>query len=282
MTVDAPLALPSQLHVEHDAWVVARAAGALDSLGADIGTRVGEGAALARVESAEQQLALERAEVERAVAERLALRARALSRAGGVTAADSDQAELALRRTTIALAEARRALALTRVTAPFAGVVSARRARPGQLVRVGDTLFRVTQAGPLLARVNVPEALALALRPGGRASVTVGGMRQATTATVLRLAPAVDGASGTREVVLRVEPRAGLLPGSAVLVGLGAGRRRALVVPRTAVSADGYALVVQDGRPTLRAVLTGDAVDGGRVEVLGGLAAGERVARVAP
>ena len=287
VTVDAPTALPSQLHVEHDAWVAARAGGTIEALAADIGTAVDAGATLAHVESADQQLALERAEVERAAAERLALRARALTRAGGVTAADSDQAELALRRTTIGVAEARRALALTSVTAPFAGVVVTRRARPGQLVRAGDTLFRVAQAGPLLARVNVPEALALSLRPGTVARVTsagrtTGATATGTTATVLRLAPAVDAASGTREVLLTVTPRAGLLPGSGVLVRLGAERRRALAIPRSAVSGDGYALVMQDGRPTLRAVLVGEALDGGRIEVLGGLAVGERVARVAP
>jgi RND family efflux transporter MFP subunit len=285
VTVDAPAALPSQLHVEHDAYVAARTGGTVEALLADIGTAVAAGATLARVENADQQLALERAEVERSAAERLALRARALTRAGGVTAADSDQAELALRRTTIALAEARRALALTSVTAPFAGVVSARRARPGQLVRAGDTLFRVTQTGPLLARVNVPEAMAAALRPGTAARITAAGTNGrsvTTTGVVQRLAPAVDAASGTREVVLRVTARDGLLPGSGILVRLGTERRRALAVPRTAVSADGYALVVQDGRPTLRAVLAGEALDGGRVEVLGGLVAGERVARVAP
>lgn len=283
VTVNAPVALPAQLHVDHDAWIAARAGGVLESLAVDLGSVVGAGATLARVESVDQELALERAQVDRAAAERLVLRARALTHAGGVTAADSDQAELAFQRSTIALAEARRALALTVVTSPFGGTVSARRARPGQLVRAGDTLFRVTQAGPLLARVNVPEALAAGLHPGSPARViaTARGARDAA-ATVLRLAPAVDAASGTREVVLQVGAGAGLLPGSGVLVRLGAEHRRALVVPRGAVSADGYALVLQEGRPTLRAVLAGEAIDGGRIEVLGGLAAGERVARSAP
>jgi RND family efflux transporter MFP subunit len=242
---------------------------------------VAAGATLARIESTDQRLTLERAEVEHAAAERLALRARALTRAGGVTPADSEVAEVTVRRTAITLAEARRALALTEVRAPFAGVVSARRARPGQLVRAGDTLFRVTQASPLLARVHVPEVLAAGLRPGAAARVVTPAGHQAT-ATVLRLAPAVDAASGTREMLLRVAPMPGLLPGSGVLVRLGANRRRALAVPRSAVGPDGYALVLQGGRATLRAVLAGDPLDGGRVEVLGGLTAGERVARVAP
>lgn len=282
VTVDAPVALPSQLHVERDAFVVARASGTIDAIGADLGSAVAAGTTLARIESADQRLGLERAELERAAAWRLAQRARELTRAGGVTPADSDLAEVALRRAEITLAEARRALVLTDVASPFAGVVSARRARPGQLVRSGDTLFRVTERGPLLARVHAPEALAATLRPGSVARVVAQAGRATSSATVLRVAPAVDAASGTREVVLRVAGREGLLPGSGVLVRLGAERRRALVVPRGIVTADGYALVLNDGRSTLRAVLLGDTLADGRVEVLGGLAAGERVSRPAP
>lgn len=281
VTVASPVALPSQLHVERDAFVAARTAGTVEALAADLGAHVAAGAALARIEATDQRLALERADVEHEAAERAALRARALTKAGGITPADSEAAEFTLRRATVALEEARRALALTEIRAPFEGTVSARRARPGQLVRAGDTLFRVTQAGPLLARVHVPEALAAGLRPGTAARVIAAGGR-ASAASVLRLAPAVDAASGTREVLLQVAPAAGLLPGSGVLVRLGADRRRALAVPRGAVGADGYALVLQGGRTTLRAVMLGDTLENGRVEVLGGLTMGERVARVAP
>ena len=45
------------------------------------------------------------------------------------------------------------------------------------------------------------------------------------------------------------------------------------------VSAEGYVLVVENGRTTLRPVTVGADVGGGRVEVLSGLASGERVAR---
>ena len=282
VTVDAPVALPSQLHVERDAFVIARANGTIDALGADLGSAIGAGATLARIESADQRLGLERAELEHAAAWRLAQRAHALTRAGGVTPADSDLAEVALRRAAIALAEARRALVLTDVVSPFAGVVSVRRARAGQLVRAGDTLFRVTERGPLLARVHASESLAAALRPGSAAGVVAQAGRATSSATVLRIAPAVDAASGTREIVLRVAAREGLLPGSAVFIRLGAERRRALVVPRDVVTADGYTLVLHNGRSTLRAVLVGDTLADGRVEVLGGLAAGERVSRPAP
>ena len=48
-TVDRPLSLPSQLYVEHDAAVVARSSGQVESIQADIGTRVAAGQLIARL-----------------------------------------------------------------------------------------------------------------------------------------------------------------------------------------------------------------------------------------
>jgi RND family efflux transporter MFP subunit len=281
VTVDAPVALPAQLYVERDAIVAARSAGTVDALFADIGTRVDAGAPLATIESTDQRIALERAEVALEDAASTAHRARALTRVGGVTGAESERTEIQLRQATLAVSAARRELALTRVTAPFAGVVSGRWARPRRLVAAGDTLFRVTESGPLLARVNVPEAPAASLRVGSAATVAgIGGSR--ADARVLRVAPAVDAGSGTREVVLRVVGGTALLPGSSVTVTIPGERRRVLAVPRAAVRDDGYVVVLQEGRALLRAVSVGADAGDGRVEVLGGLSAGERVARPAP
>ncbi len=276
--VDAPLSFPAQLHVERDVMVAARADGVLESLRVDLGSTVQDGAVLATVESEAQRLSAARAEATLDDAQRAVSRARALTGTGGVTAVELEAAELAVRRADLALAEARRELALTSVTAPFAGVVTARYVGPHRLVRAGDTLFRLTETGPLLARVRVPEAQAATLAVGAAAVVVAldGGK---TPARVVRLAPAVDAASGTREVVLTVERAGTLRPGSAVTVRLGAARRQALVVPRAVLGDDGYVLVVEDGRAVLRAVTVGADVGDGRVEVLAGLAAGERVRR---
>src|SRR5678815_5426367 len=124
-------------------------------------------------------------------------RARVMTKAGGVTIADSEQVEFQYRQADIARRKAHRDLELTRIVAPFPGVVTARYARPGRYVAAGDTLFRVTETGPLLARVRVPESGAAAMRVGDRA--TVAGVSGATVpATVQHAAPAYDAASGTR------------------------------------------------------------------------------------
>ena len=61
VSVDRPLTLPSQLYVEHDATVLARSSGVVESILADIGTRVAAGQPLARLESTDQEIALNKA-----------------------------------------------------------------------------------------------------------------------------------------------------------------------------------------------------------------------------
>ena len=279
-TVRTPLQLPAQLYVEHDAAVVARSAGVVDSVMAELGSRVTDGMTLARLENVDQELAVAQAEATYENVGRLVNRARVMTKAGGVTVADSEQVEFQYRQADLARRKAHRDLELTRIVAPFSGVVTARYARPGRFVAVGDTLLRVTESGPLLARVRIPEGSASTVHVGDQA--TVAGIAGATSrATVRHAAPAFDAASGTREVVLQLAVAGGLLPGATVTVRLGDQQRQALTVPREAVSSEGYVLVMQNGRTALRSVTVGADVGGGRVEVVSGLSPGERIARTA-
>jgi membrane fusion protein (multidrug efflux system) len=278
--VRTPLQLSAQLYVEHDAAVVARSAGVVDSVLAELGSRVSDGMMLARLENTDQELAAAQADATYDNAGRVVNRARVMTKAGGTTVADSEQFEFQYRQAEIARRKAHRDLDLTRIVAPFSGVVTARYARPGRFVSVGDTLFRVTESSPLLARVRVPEGSASTVRVGDQA--VVAGVSGATAkAVVLHTAPAFDAASGTREIVLRLATSGDFLPGANVTVRLGGQERQAVTVPREAVSPDGYVLVMQNGRTSLRSVTVGADVGEGRVEVVSGLSSGERIARAA-
>jgi len=279
-TVQLPLELQAQLYVERDAAVVARAQGTVDSLFVELGDRVSGGQLLARLESADQQIALASADAAYDNLDRVAKRAVALMRSGGTTIAYSEQVEFQLRQADIARRKARRDVELTRVTAPFDGVVTSRLVRPRRFVAVGETLFRVTESAPLFARVRVPESSARLVRIGEQATV-VGKNGERATATIVHSAPMIDAASGTREAVLRLTgANAGLVAGAGVIVQLASERQRIVSIPRAAIASDGYALVVQHGRSTLRAVTLGRDLGNGRVEVIDGLVPGERVARV--
>ena len=135
-----------------------------------------------------------------------------MTKAGGITVADSEQVELQYRQADLARRKARRDIELTKVAAPFGGVVTARYARAGRFVNVGDTLFRVTETAPLMARVRVPEATAASVHVGDHATVSNDDGATAG-AVVASAAPVIDAASGTREVVLRVSETSRLIPG---------------------------------------------------------------------
>ena len=281
VTVDVPLSLPAQLYVERDAAVYARSGGIVKSILVDLGSHVVAGQALARLESTDQEIALAQAREKVINTRQMVERQRELSAARAGTAAESERAEFEHREAALALQKAQRDYDLTRIVAPFAGVVTARAARLHRLVSAGDSLFRITALRPVLAAVRVPELSAASIELGTEAEVVGSGGTKAR-AKVVRASPVLDAGSGTREMILQLTGKVDLIPGSNVTVRLGSARRQVVAIPRTAVAQDGYALVWSNDKTTLRSVTTGSEVGEDRVEVVSGLAAGEKILRAAP
>jgi RND family efflux transporter MFP subunit len=280
VTVELPLSIPAQLYVEHDAAIYARSSGIVEAILVDLGTRVTAGQLLARLESADQSIALAQARDRQDDAVVQAERQRALKTAGVVTQADSERVELDLRSATLALQKAQRDYDLTRIVAPFGGVVTGRSARIGRLVSDGDSLFHLTALSPVLASVRLPEASAFAVKLAAEAEVQ-GPRGERAQARVIRASPVIDPASGTREVVLQLTSGDRLPPGSSVTLRLGSEARRVVAVPKDAIG-EGYALVWDADRTSLRQVTVGTELPGGRVEVVSGLAPGEKIVRTGP
>lgn len=276
-TVETPRAYPAQIYVERDVAVAARASGVLDSLYVNLGTSVRADAPLAVVESRAQEIALARARERLERAQSTMQRTSSLAKSGGATGTESEQAAGELRQAELNAQQAEHDLALTRVSAPFAGVVTARYVRPRQLVSPGDTLFRVAETGPQLVRVRVGEPAARSVVIGDHAAVRATGSSGTAPATVIFTAPALEPASGTREVILRLGAERFLI-GEAVTVEMGHERRVAVVAPRRAIAPDGYALVAQGDRTTMRPVTIGATLAGDRIEIVSGLTPGEHLA----
>jgi RND family efflux transporter MFP subunit len=280
VTVELPLSLPAQLYVEHDAAIYARSRGVVESILADLGSRVRKGQLLARLENADQSIALAQAKNRHDNAGVQAERQRALKSAGVVTQADSERVELELREAALALRKAQRDFDLTLIPAPFGGIVTGRTARVGRLVEDGDSLFRITALSPVLASVRVPEGSAFGVKLGAEADV-IGPRRERARARVIRASPVIDPGSGTREVVVQLIAGDRLPPGSSVTLRIGSEMRRVVAVPREAVG-EGYVLVWDADRTSLRQVTVGGELPGERVEVVSGLAPGEKVVRGGP
>lgn len=174
------------------------------------------------------------------------------------------------------------------IAAPFEGVVTRRRAEIGILVTAGSAstspeLFAIAQTSSLRIRINVPQSMATSIQTGQKAQILVPEWPDRVfTATVARTSQAIDPTSRTLTVELDLsnEDHA-LLPGTFAQVVLPVHRASPVhTVPSIALlnRPDGLrvAVVGADGSVRLARVKLGRDY-GSSVEVLTGLAGGERV-----
>jgi RND family efflux transporter MFP subunit len=259
----------------------------------DLGSVVRKGQLLARFDDrsvraelaqAEATLAQEQASTRQAVANRD--RTLGLKASGAVSEQDElqdvTQADTAAAKqdyAAAALASARVKLENTRVTAPDAGVVSARSATLGQVAASGTELFRLIRQNRLEWRAEVPAQQLGAVRPGMPVQVTLPD-GSTVRGAVRQVAPTLDASSRLALVYADLQPghagKASMYLHGQVELGMAP----ALVVPgESVVIRDGRSYVFRlDGNRVQRvAVATGRRQDE-RVEVTQGLQAGQRVA----
>lgn len=176
----------------------------------------------------------------------------------------------------LAQAEAQRAYA--EVRAPFAGAVTARSVQAGDLATPGKPLLVIQAPEHLEVHSRITNRAYAALAPGDTVYAASGGTRVA--AKVVQLSPATDPATETHLLKAVLAAGSGFGPGDYVDVHVPVGTYRALFVPDTAVvtRAGLTEVFVVDAahRAHLRMVRLG-ARRGGRVEILSGLDAGERI-----
>jgi membrane fusion protein (multidrug efflux system) len=172
----------------------------------------------------------------------------------------------------------------TRITASGSGLVADRFVDPGDLATPGKPLLVVYDPADLELHVNVPESLAPGLAISQPLTVRIDAAGLVAKGTVREIVPQAQQAS--RSVLVKVTLPPGpsgkpLLPGMFGRVEIPVGSADRLWVPRAAVRQVGQLDLVEvagpDGSLTRRFVRVGQETNG-KVEVLSGLAAGERVA----
>lgn len=213
-----------------------------------------------------------------------AVRIRSLYADSAAPRAQLDAVEAGLARASAGLEAARagevelssvRAYGMLR--APFAGVVTHRFVDVGDFAAPGAPLITVQDASRLRISAAVPASMAVRVKTGARLTARIEGVE--VNAVVEGVVPS---AATMYTINAIVQNRDGRLPsgGAAVLTVPSAGTERMLLVPQEAIVREGDLTgvrVVRDGRTELRWVRLGDP-RAGRVVVLSGLNAGERVA----
>jgi RND family efflux transporter MFP subunit len=248
------------------------------------GDRVVAGQLLAQIDTVEVDAGVAASRAEQVRAEADLARQRELFAKGWVTKARVEAAEATAGAARASTASRSFSQRYARITAPSAGTVLARTAEAGQIVAAGTPVLTVSQAGGgLVLRVALTDAQLASLRIGQITSVRFSALSGTPVAArVIELGGRGDARTGTFEAELALPPLAGLRSGMIGEARLPAvARSGSLAIPASAVfqarAGEAFVYVVDaDTKAQVRQVSTG-RIDDRAVEVLGGLAAGEKI-----
>lgn len=276
------------------ATLTAQTGGRVVAIERDVDAAVDRGTLILRLAGVEQRAALDAARQALSEAEALATEAgstyervrdlaaqRLLSQADLDRAtAGRDAAEARLAAARAGVAAAREQYGYTEVRAPFAGVVTARHVDAGEAVSPGQPLAAIAAPDALRVVVDVPQGLAAEVRSLGAARIHAAG--RTLESRRITVFPAAAAESNTVRVRIDLpQPSAGLYPGMFVKAGFRIEGGALLRIPEQALvrrgEVTGVYVVTEEGALALRQLRLGRTA-GGEVEVLAGLAPGERIA----
>lgn len=277
------------------ATLAAQTSGRVLELPFDVNDYVEAGQVVVRFTDVEQrsgreqaQAALRAAQANAAEAEAEFKRVDELVRRQLVSRAQLDQvtarrngAQAQLAAAEAALRGATEQVDFTVVRAPYSGILTERLVEVGETVRPGQALLSGLSLNRLRVTVQVPQSDVDAIRSHKAAAVLLDAGRRVEAAEVV-VFPYADPATHTFTVRLELpDVETGLKPGTTVKASFKLGETPRLLVPSSALVQRGEVQAVYvvdpEGRVELRQVRPGRRFEE-RVEILAGLADGERIA----
>jgi RND family efflux transporter MFP subunit len=162
------------------------------------------------------------------------------------------------------------------VVAPTNGRVLLAPIPAGSPVAPGMSIATIT-SGPVILRLDLPESLATDVKVGSRVSAS--GLAAGKAGVVTKVYPSVT--AGTVRADATVAGIDGSLIGRRVAAQVEAGTRKALIVPAALVTTsfgiDTVRVKAKDGTVATVPVQTAKTAEPGKVEILSGVAAGDRL-----
>jgi membrane fusion protein, multidrug efflux system len=299
--LNAHLDLPGRLEAYYRAPIFARVSGYLKNWTADMGARVKAGQVIAEIDAPDldQQLMQAKADLvsQQASAKLSAVtleRRKTLIPSNFVSMQEIDErtADLSNKQAAVNSGQANvdRLEALSsykKITAPFDGIVTARNTDVGALINAGGTqgppMFVIADIKKLRVYVNVPQNYVPSVKLGAQGVITLPEYPNRTfPATVEASSQAVDSASGTTRMQLRLDNSSGeLMPGGYANVRLTlAGDSVPLHIPASALIFDQKGLRVATVGPDDKVLFKKVTIarDLGRdIELSSGLSPDDRV-----
>jgi membrane fusion protein (multidrug efflux system) len=273
------------IEAEKAITVVAEIDGAVVDLPFREGAPISRGGMIARIDGAQLEAELARAEALLAQKQSVYDRIKIVVDKSAGAPQDLDDAAAALKVAQADLALAIFRLDKTRITAPFGGILGARRISPGAYLRRGEAITDLARISEIRVNFSVPERFLGRLSRGAEVTVsTTAFPGYELTGEIIVVEPLLDPATRSARLVARViNPEGKFRPGMSANVSAVLGQRtEALTIPNEAVFVDGnqaYVFeILEDGVVTRRAVSLGTRL-ADAVEVIRGLEPGARVVR---
>lgn len=191
------------------------------------------------------------------------------------------EAQLARARAEARVVEAQ--LQDTRILAPASGRILERQARVGDVVSSGDELFSLIEGDRLELQLRLPETQLGLIRLGQTVMATASGQTEPIQGTIREIQPAIDETSRQAVVKVDLPSSNSLRPGMFLQAQVIVSTLSGVVLPSRAVlpQSDGNGIVYRlqsDGTVAPQRVELGELLAGNRIEILAGLAPGDRVA----
>ena len=196
-----------------------------------------------------------------------------------------DVAVAKLRAAEAELVMARKSQGDAVLTAPFSGIVSLRHAQPGERVALDAKVVSIVDLSRLQLEASMPPAAIGQVKVGQAMLFHVEGFGEREFAgRIERINPAATAGSRSISVYAVIDNRDGLLRGGMFAQGALTLSRidKALAVPASAVreeTGQTFVYAIENGMVKRKNVKVGVPDATGRVQVLEGLAAGDRIVR---
>lgn len=170
----------------------------------------------------------------------------------------------------------------TEIGAPIKGIVSLRHIKVGNMVKLDQPTFKITDFDPLLAVLHIPEREMSKLQVGFPAMIAADALGNIEfQGKILRISPVVDAGTGTFKVTVEVNDRSRKLkPGMFARVRIVYDTHEdVLLVPKDAVlteDSETWVFLVKDGAVAKKEVQVG-YINTTHMEILSGLGPGDTV-----
>ncbi len=262
--------------------VTAKVSETVERVHFDSGDEVAAGATLVTLSGNQQQATLQAAEAAAKEAEQQYRRGTELVQQQLIARSQLDTQRATRDAALARVAEMRADIGDRRIRAPFAGVLGIRQVSPGALVTPGTVVATLDDISRVHVDFQVPEMhLAHVARGHALSGTSVAWPGQAFKGEVSSIDARID--PGTRAVTVRGDfpnPDRRLRPGMLLQVQVARPQREALVLPEIAVvqvGRESFVWRVKDDGTVERATIAVGERSAGRVEVLQGIAAGDRI-----